>query len=64
MNEFTLKEHKKSKQHKQRVKELKIPSYSHEESEHAAGMGSYHKPTSQTTMDIDNNNTEKNNINT
>ena len=38
---FTLKEHKRSKQHKQRVKELQDIPYSHEESERAGGMGSY-----------------------
>lgn len=36
-----LMKHKKSKQHKQRVKELKEPAYTHKESEQAAGMGSY-----------------------
>ncbi|KAI2801793.1 F-actin-capping protein subunit alpha [Blomia tropicalis] len=56
VNDFTLKEHKRSKQHKQRVKELKVPPYSHEESERAAGMGSYIKPVSTVTdskMDLD-----------
>ena len=51
-----MKEHKRSKQHKQRVKELKVPPYSHEESERAAGMGSYIKPVSTVTdskMDLD-----------
>lgn len=44
VNAFTLREHKRSKQHKQRVRELKVAPYSHEESLRAAGMGSYTTP--------------------
>ncbi|KAH9405248.1 F-actin-capping protein subunit alpha [Tyrophagus putrescentiae] len=64
VNEFTLKEHKRSKQHKQRVKELKVAPYSHKEAEQAAGMGSYVKPEAScygSNMDLDVDSTETGN---
>mgnify|MGYP001506871255 CR=1 FL=1 len=56
IEQLALNEHRRSKQHKQRVKELRIPAYSHKESEQAAGMGSYHvrpKNSKISEMDID-----------
>lgn len=46
MDGRTLGEHKRSKLHKQRVKELKDIPYSHKEADNAAGMGSYILPSS------------------
>eukprot|EP00762_Andalucia_godoyi_P003435 ANDGO_04228.mRNA.1 Zinc finger protein bud20 len=41
--------HNKSKQHKQRVRQIRnTPAYTLEESRGAAGHGSYHKPTKST----------------
>lgn len=49
VDKFTLSEHQRSKQHKQRVRELKTTPYSHEEADKAAGMGSYNIVTSATS---------------
>eukprot|EP00002_Diphylleia_rotans_P013692 TRINITY_DN2671_c0_g1_i1.p1 TRINITY_DN2671_c0_g1~~TRINITY_DN2671_c0_g1_i1.p1 ORF type:complete len:135 (-),score=29.10 TRINITY_DN2671_c0_g1_i1:178-582(-) len=39
VNEISLKEHKESKVHKRRVEELKVPAYTQDDAEWAAGMG-------------------------
>ncbi|XP_044527291.1 zinc finger protein 593 [Gracilinanus agilis] len=40
----SLKNHLKSKDHKKRLKQLRVEPYSQEEAERAAGMGSYVPP--------------------
>jgi len=47
IDEHSLQEHIRGKVHKRRVKDLQIKPYSIEESERAAGLGSYVLPTKE-----------------
>lgn len=44
IDDFTLKQHFKTKQHKKRIKQLETEPYTIEESERAAGFGSFIPP--------------------
>lgn len=48
--DVALKTHWRSKVHKRRMKELKEPAYTIEESERAAGLGREDKRTDSTAM--------------
>uniref|UniRef100_A0A6G3MHG7 Zinc finger protein 593 (Trinotate prediction) n=1 Tax=Henneguya salminicola TaxID=69463 RepID=A0A6G3MHG7_HENSL len=47
-----LKNHLKSKRHKQQLKRLSNIPYSHQEASHAAGMGSYSISLYKSKMDV------------
>lgn len=44
IDDYTLKEHFRTKTHKRRLKALELEPYTIEESERAAGKGSYQTP--------------------
>ncbi|OQR67436.1 zinc finger protein-like [Tropilaelaps mercedesae] len=53
ISDKALREHLSSRPHKRRLKDLEEEPYSIEESERAAGMGSYIKPKRMKVMDHD-----------